>query len=273
MVAGGAELWSALRRGRRDEAVQVLLEIPVQDRQRLRPAVRAHEKLVSRQPIGARAPGGEWSGEVRQGHWSAAAAAWLACSTLPQAVRYSPLDQPDAVDLPAAFFPDHLEAFVTEWSARFLRNPKAVDRLRGLDAMFDWAHRGLVPAPAQDGAVLCLATCLPGSRSGTFLLRYLEDRPCLISGTFARIFDVDGIKGASLAQRDQTTPWPRRRLDNYVIPELVRRGHWSRELVLDGIDRSLGRGQPPYLERWFLGLEQILRPGGRAHVPLTASRR
>ena len=258
VVAGGSELWSALRRGRRDEAVQVLLGISVQDRQRLRPTVRAHEKLMMSQPIGARALSGEWSGELRQGHWSAAAGALLACSTLPQAVRYAPLDMPDAVDLPAALFPGHLDAFVTEWSARFLRNPKAVDRLRGLDAMFDWAHRGLIRAPVQDGAVLCLATCLPGAFSGTFLLRYLEDRPCLIDGTFARIFDVDGIKGASLAQRDQTTSWPRRRLDSYVIPELVRRGHWSQQMVLDGIDRALGRGQTPYLERWFHGLAQII---------------
>lgn len=92
-------------------------------------------------------------------------AALLACSTSPQAMRYEPLDMPDAVDLPAAFFPDDLdafvtEAFVTEWSARFLRNPKAWGRIRGLDAMFDRAHRGLGPAPAQDGAVLFLAPTL-----------------------------------------------------------------------------------------------------------------
>ena len=76
--------------------------------------------------------------------------------------------------------------------------------------------------------------------------------------TFARIFDVDGIEGASLAQRDQTASWPRRRLDSYVIPQLVRRGHWSRQMALDGIDLAVSRGQTPYLERWFRGLEQIV---------------
>ncbi|WP_459643589.1 hypothetical protein [Kineococcus sp. NUM-3379] len=257
-AAETAALWSALRRGRRDEAVEVLLSMPARRRQRLRPAVRAHERFVTGHPDSARAPDGEWTGPLRSGHWSAAAAALLACSPLPQAVKYWPLDMPDAADLPRAFFPENLDAFVEEWSARFLRNPRAWDRIRGLDAMFDWAHEGLVPAPTQQGAVLCLATGVPGARSGTHLLDYLEERPCLIEVTFARIFDVDGIKGASLAQRDETTPWRSRRLDNYVIPQLVRRGHWSRQLVLDGIDRALGRGQTPYLQCWFHGLAQII---------------
>lgn len=253
-----AALWSALRHGRRDDAVEVLLSMPVDRRQRLRTAMRAHERVVTRHPDGARAPAGEWSGPLRRGHWSAAAAAVLGCSPLAHAVRYAPLDMPDAVDLPPAFFPDHLDAFVEEWSARFVRSPRDVDRTRGLDAMFDWAHGGLTPAPTQQGAVLCLATGTPGARSGTYLLRYLEARPCLIRTTFARIFDVDGVSGASLAQRDQTTPWPTRRLDNYVVPQLVRRGHWSREWVLEGVDRALGRGQSPSLQRWFQGLARIV---------------
>lgn len=236
----------------------MLLSIPAAQRQRLRPEVRAHERLVTAHPDSARAPDGEWSGPLRSGHWSAAAAALLACSTLSQAVNYAPLDMPDAFDLPKAFFPDDLDTFVAEWSVRFLRNPKARDRIRGLDAMFDWAHEGLVPAPTQPGAVLCLATGVPGARSGTYLLRYLEQRPCLVQVTFARIFDVDGIEGASLAQRDETTPWRNRRLDNHVIPQLVRRGHWSRQMVLDGIDRALSRGQTPYLQHWFRGLAQIV---------------
>ena len=74
------------------------------------------------EPIGARAPDGEW-GELRPWHQSAAAAALLGCSTVVQAVTYAPLDLPDAVDLPEALFPDHLEAFAQEWSARFLRAP------------------------------------------------------------------------------------------------------------------------------------------------------
>lgn len=216
--------------------------------------------MVGDSPHGGRSSDRQWLGPLRSGHCSAADAAVLACSTLAQALKYSPLDMPDAYDLPRIFFPDDLDAFVEEWSSRFLRNPKAWDRIRGLDAMFDWAHSGLVPAPTHQGAVLCLATSMPGASSGTHLLRYLEERPCLIEVSFARIFVVDGIKGASGAQRDETTPWPRRRLDNYVIPQLIRRGHWSREMVLDGIDRALKRGQTPYLQRWFLGLAQIVSP-------------
>lgn len=252
-------VWSALRYGHRDEAVEVLVSMSSAQRQRLRSAVRAHERIVAGYPVGAVAPDREWVGPLRPGHWSAAAAALLACSTLSQAVKYAPLDMPDAFDLPRVFFPEDLDVFVEEWSSRFLRNPKAVDRIRGLDAMFDWAHEGLVPAPTQRGAVLCLATGVPGGLSGTYLLRYLLERPCLIQVTFARIFDVDGVKGASLAQRDETTPWPDRRLDNYVIPQLVTRGLWSREMVFNGIDRALSRGQTPYLQRWFHGLAQIVR--------------
>lgn len=220
--------------------------------------MRAHERLVAGYPDGAGAPRGDWVGPLRAGHRSAAIAALFACSTLPQALKYAPLDTPDAFDLPRIFFPDDLDAFVEEWSSRFLRNPRAVDRLRGLDAMYDWAHQGLVPAPTQRGAVLCLATGVPGSRSGSYLLRYLEERPCLVQVTFAGIFEVDGVKGASLAQRDETSPWPNRRLDNYVIPQLVQRGWWSREWVLSGIDRALSRGQTPYLQRWFHGLAHIV---------------
>lgn len=259
-IPEAAALWSALRRGHRDEAIEVLMSIPPAQRQRLRPAVRAYERLVAGCPEGARAPDREWRGPLRSGHRSAAAAAFLACSTLSQAVKYAPLEMPDAFDLPRVFFPEDISAFVEEWSSRFLRNPKAWDRIRGLDAMFDWAHHGLVPAPTQQGAVLCLATGVPGARSGTHLLRYLEERPCLIQVTFARIFDVDGVKGASLAQRDETTPWPRRRIDNYVIPQLVQRGLWSQEMVLNGIDRALSRGQTPYLQRWFNGLAEIINP-------------
>ena len=187
------------------------------------------------------------------GHHSAAAAAVLGCSTLERAVTYAPLDPPDSADLPKALFPGHLEAFAREWFARFLRNPKAWDRIRGLDAPFDWAHEGLIAPPVDDGAVLLLVTSVPRAFDGPDLLRYLEARPSLIDVTLRRVFDVDGINGASLAQRDERE-LPGRRMDDFVIPELVRRGHWTVGFVEDGIARALGRGQKPYLARWFHGL-------------------
>jgi hypothetical protein len=252
--AAEERLWAGLRAGRRDDVVRAVLELPADHRRRLRPAVRRHDRAVGGAPIGARAPGGQWRGELRTGHHSAAAAAVLGCSTLEQAVTYAPLDLPDARDLPKALFPEHLEAFAREWSARFLRGPKAWDRIRGIEAQFDWAHEGLVPAPVDRGAVLLLVSGVPAASDGRKLLRYLEERPVLIDVTLRRIFDVDGIKGASLAQRDDTA-LEGRRMDDYVIPELVRRGHWSVEFVRDGIDRALARGQTPYLARWFARLD------------------
>ena len=245
-----ARLWHALRAGHRDDAVAAVLDLSPKARRRQLPGVRRHDRVVGDAPEGGRAPAGEWSGELRSGHWSAAAAAVLGCSPLERAVTYAPLIPQDSADLPKALFPDQLDAFVHEWSARYLRNPKAWDRIRGLAAMFDWAHEGLVPPPTDDGAVLLLVTAVPRAHDGPDLLHYLESRPGLIDGTLRLIFDVDGIKGASLAQRDQGV-LPGSRMVDFVVPELVRRGHWSVDFVEDGIARALARGQSRYLARWF----------------------
>lgn len=251
--AAETRLWAALRAGRRDDVVSAVLDLPAERRRALRPLVRGHDRLVGAEAIGARAPAGEWSGELRPGHRSAAAAAVLGCSTVEQAMTYAPLDPPDSGDLPKALFPGHLDAFAREWSARFLRNPRAWDRLRGIGAVFDWVDEGLIPPPVDDGAVLFLVTRAPWAYDGLDLLRYLEARPALIDVTLRRIFDVDGIAGASLAQRDGNDR-PGRRMDDFVIPELVRRGYWTADFVSDGIGRALSRGQTPYLARWFTGL-------------------
>lgn len=251
--AAAARLWGALRAGRRDDAVAAVLALSPAGRRRLLPAVRRHDRVVSGAASSDRAAAGEWTGELRRGHWSAAAAAVLGCSPVERAVTYAPLDPPDSVDLPKALFPGQLDAFVHEWSARYLRNPKAWDRIRGLEAMFDWAQEGLVPPPTDDGAVLLLITSVPRAHDGPDLLRYLEARPCLIEVTLRRIFDVDGIRGASPAQRDGSL-LPGRRMVDLVVPELVRRGHWSIDFVEDGIARALSRGQSRYLARWFTEL-------------------
>ncbi len=261
----GARLWEALRAGRRDDAVRALLALSPQGRRRQLPRVRRHDRTVSSAGSGERAPAGEWDGELRSAHWSAAAAAVLGCSTLERAVTYAPLDPPDAAELPKALFPGQLGAFVRAWSARYRRNPKAWDRIRGLEAMFDWAHEGLVPPPTDDGAVLFLITAVPRAYDGPDLLRYLESRPALIEVTLRRILDVDGIPGASLAQRDERGS-PGRRMDDFVIPELIRRGHWTVGFVEDGIERALARGQTPYLARWFRGLAACMAPLREGHA-------
>jgi hypothetical protein len=255
-----AGLWAALRDGHRDDVVEAVLQLPGVRRRRLRPIVRRYERRVTAEPSGVRSPDGEWNGELTDAHWSAAAAAVLGCSTLEQAVTYAPLDPPDAEDLPKAFFPEHLEDFAREWFARYLRDPKAWDRIRGIDAAFEWAHDGLIPPPTDDGAVLYLITSVPRRPGGTDLLGYLEARPRLIEVTLRRIFDVDGIRGASLAQRDDTAPVGWQRLDDHVIPQLIRRGYWTVDFVEDGIARALARGQNPYLTRWFRRLAAHVAP-------------
>src|SRR3712207_68793 len=147
-------------------------------------------------------------------------------------------------------------------SSDLLRDPRAWDRIRGIEAQFDWAHEGLVPAPVDAGAVLFLISRAQGTLDGPDLLRYLEARPVLIDVTLRRIFDVDGVPAASLAQRDEGIAEGRRMAD-FVIPELIRRGHWTADFVRNGIDRALARGQNPYLARWFTGLaEQLSRLPG-----------
>lgn len=259
------ELWKALRHGRRREVVDLMLAATPDERSAVRAGVRRHHDLVMAARGWQRAPGGEWAGPLRLGHWSAAAAGHFACLPVERAVRYplnvSPV--PDARELPPTFFPTQLDAFAREWSARFVRNPKAWDRIIGLDAMFDWAHDELIAPPVHDGAVLYLVAGPPSRRGGGYILRYLEARPCLIGTTMAAIFDVDGVNGASLAQSDETMPTQTRRIDRWVVPQLIRRGHWERRFVLDGIERSLDRGQTPYLQRWFRGLTAVvngLRP-------------
>ncbi|MFB9375593.1 hypothetical protein ACFFKU_18260 [Kineococcus gynurae] len=249
----------ALRQGRRDDVVAALLALTPADRRSLRRPLAHQHEVTGAAPIGALAPAGEWSGRLRVAHQSAAVAGWLACCGLPTALRLWPLDPADARDLPPLLHPDDLPAFVTAWSQRFERRPKGYERNRGIEAMFDWAHAGLVPPPTERGAVLLLATAVPGVMGGVPLLRYLEARPVLIATTMAAIFDVDGVPGASPAQADQTVARPSRRLDDFVVPELVRRGYWTRRFVLDGVDRALERGQTPYHRRWFEGLAAHVR--------------
>lgn len=226
--AAGDRLWAALRAGRRDDVVLAVLSLTEGRRKRLRPAVRRHDRVVG-------------------------------CSTVEQAVTYVPLDPPDSDDLPKALFPQALEAFAEEWFARYLRSPKAWDRIRGIESALDWAHEGLIPAPVDAGAVLFVISRVPGVFPGPEMLAYLEARPVLIDVTLRRIFDVDGSKGASLAQRDERHS-PGTRMDDFVIPELIRRDHWTVDFVEDGIARALARGQSPYLTRWFTGLAEHVAP-------------
>lgn len=251
-------LLDALRDGDRDGVIALLSAATPEERRRALSAVRAPARTMNDARLGENSPSGEWVGRFRLSHWSAAAAAIIGCSPLSRATAYWPLDQPDSHDLPLAFFPHDLDAFAEAWFARFLRNPKDWDRLRGIDAVFDWAEEGLIAPPTSQGAVLYFISHTPGARRGRDVLAYLDAHPSLVTTTMAALFDVDGIRGASPAQRDSTTPWPEERLDSSVIPRLIADGRWSREFVLDGIERALSRGLPPYQRRWFEGLRTIV---------------
>lgn len=251
-------LFAALHAGDRDGAISIVTGATPAERLSVLRAVRAHEKVVSASPGEAKAPAGEWAGRLRDAHGSAAAAAVIGCSPLDRATAYWPLDQPDSHDLPLAFFPNDLTTFAEAWFARFLRNPKDWDRLRGFDAVFDWAQEGYIEPPTNQGAVLYFFTHTPGSGRGRDVLAYLDAHPRLVATTAAALFDVDGIRGASPAQRDATTPWPEERLDTYVIPALIADGRWSDQFVLDGVDRALSRDLPAYQQRWFRGLREIV---------------
>ncbi|PZR53488.1 hypothetical protein DNL40_08275 [Xylanimonas oleitrophica] len=249
-----ALLAGALRSGDLAAAVAVLEPLDPAARRRLPARLRTTARELLAAPVAAREPA--WDGPLRPGHHQVAECVLLATSPLARATGLWPLDFAVARDVLPRLLPDDLPAFVTRWSDQFRADPKAWDRNAGRAAMFDWAHAGLVPPPVEDGAVLMLVTGVPGTGDGAQLLRYLEERPVLITTTFARLFDVPGVKGASPAQRDQTTYG--RRLDDHVVPALVRRGWWSADQVRDGVRRALAAGLPAYQERWFRGLEQHL---------------
>lgn len=256
-MAGAEErLWSALRRGDRDDVVASLLDTDPARRRKLRGAVRRHDAAVAASPIGSRLES-HWDGELRDGHHSAAVAAVLGCSTLDQAVRVTFTGVADARELPRALFRAELDSFVAHWAERFVRNPEAWDRNRGIEAMFDWAHDQLVQAPVSRGAVLLLSAGFVLG-DGLQALRYLEDRPVLIDVTLRRIFDTEGVEGASLAQRDASRP-PGAKMVDFVVPELINRDHWSYEFARDGAARALAADLPPHQRRWFTELEDNLR--------------
>ncbi|GHE14279.1 hypothetical protein GCM10011381_40160 [Klenkia taihuensis] len=76
--------------------------------------------------------------------------------------------------------------------------------------------------------------------------------------TDRRFFDTEGVKGASLAQRDAFRP-PGAKMVDFVVPELIHRGHWTHAFARDGVARALAADLPPYQRRWFAELEDNLQ--------------
>lgn len=239
----------AVRNGRALDALEVLEPLPLAQRRRAwTPALRAAAEAIDMSPHSARDPQGRWVGGLRQAHWDAATLARLGTREAQTAARrVHPIELPLARDLVPRLFPEQLDVFVEVWSQAFLTNPKAWDRLRGVEAMFDWAQQGLVPPPTQRGAVLLLIS-QPG------LSRFLDDHPVLIDSTLPLLFEVEGRSGASAAQRDETMPGLS--LGRHIVPRLLREGRWEREQVLQWCEQALSMPRSEYELRWFRALRE-----------------
>ncbi|MER7796047.1 hypothetical protein [Microbacterium sp. NPDC096154] len=245
----GAAVLDALRNGRATQVVELLERFPPEQRSAIRGGVTGTASAILSAPSGSTHPDRLWRGPLRSGHWHAAQTALLATATVPQALRLRTFDGPVATEHIPRLFPGDLPAFVDAFSTRYLSNPKAWDGNRGIEAMFDWAERGLIEAPTQQGAVLILICWAPRPSLWSFLQRH----PRAIRTTLPRVFEVPGIKGASAAQRDEAGPAPR--LDRYVIPRLIREGHWTRDEVLSWCATALDMPRSEYEHRWFRALQ------------------
>lgn len=250
-LASPAEaLLVAVRNGRPLDALEVLEPLPLAQRRRAwTPALREAADGIDLSPDSARDPQGRWVGRLRQAHWDAATVARLGTREAQIAAkRVHPVELPVARDLIPRLFPEQLDVFVEVWSQAFLSNPKAWDRLRGVEAMFDWAQQGLVPPPTQRGAVLLLIALHD-------LSEYLDEHPVLIGTTLPLLFQVEGRKGASAAQRDHETR-PALSLGRHLVPRLIREGHWEREQVLQWCEQALAMPRSAYELRWFRALRE-----------------
>lgn len=252
---------SALRDGRTRTLVEILETLPFAARHRIGRSLTPSARAILSAPGGAEDPD-HWNGELDSHHDAADVVRLIAASGPAAAAKVNTLNLRVTRDMVPRLFPRDLPVFVEEWSARFARRPRAVDANRGIEAMFDWAHRGLTPPPAQQGAVLALISWAPQS-SGSHLLRYLEARPVLIRTTLPLLFQVPGVKGASAAQIDETnTDRHGHGLRTLVIPALLRQGHWSGEELALWCEDALRVPRSEYEYRWFRALRDDL-----AHLP------
>ena len=241
-------LFDLLAAGDRNGTLAYAAAMDDGEKRRQKSLVRRFRLIVSAEPTGTRSAGGWWLGPLTPDHWAAADLAHMACIGAERSADLSYTDLKVARDAPPELFPDRLDLFVEAWSARYERNPKAWDRNRGIEAMFDWVRDGLVPAPAQRGAMLLLLSETQVQRIN--FLKFLRERPGLIDVTLKELFRVPGIKGASAMQFDEANPEERRL--SVLLPQLVKLGYWDGEWVRQRIEYVLaGDEWPEYQKRFF----------------------
>ena len=263
-----------LAAGSTDELLGELLRLPVDSRRAIAGKLVKQAQLISGAPSGASwtnhwvpsqadataAPADPaWKGRLAQRHWDCASLVSLASRSPEHAARYYPLPHRTvALQAIPALFPGDLHVFCGQWSEDYWKNPKNWDRNLNRDIMFDWVEQGLVEAPAHDGAVLFLISWTSVGDHGRTFLRWLGDHPRVTATIFNRVFDTNGRKGASLAQRDETLSFDNYRFDRFVIPGLIDLGIWSEDFVAQGISRALARDISAYEKRWFRSLARQL---------------
>lgn len=191
-----------------------------------------------------------WQGKLSDLHWDAATTVLLASKAPAQAAKVWPIPFDDEFTqwLYPELFPHDLSVFTEQWSADFATNPKHWDRNRGRTVMYEWIEEELVQPPEHDGAVLmCLE--VTGMTGNGRLLKWLVQHPVVTDTIFKKIFSTPGVKGASLAQSDQTDPDEPIRTS--VIPALMHKGIWTREFVEQSVRDAFASDLPPYQLRWF----------------------
>ncbi|WFP15749.1 hypothetical protein [Citricoccus muralis] len=198
-----------------------------------------------------------WAGRLSQEHWDAATTVLLGAKNPAQAAKVWPVPEDHTFTewVYPALFPGDLAIFVEQWSADFAVSPKNWDRNRGRAVMYEWIESGLVEARRHDGAVLMIIGGWADA-PGKPLLRWLLARPRVTNEVFARLFDVRGVKGASLMQADQTAGDDPIR--TVVVPGLMKRGVWTRDFVVRGTQSALESDLPAYQRRWFVQLADDL---------------
>lgn len=203
-----------------------------------------------------------WAGRLGPDHWDAATTVLLGSKTLARAAKVWPIpeDRAFAQWVYPTLFPEDLMSFVDQWSADFASNPKNWDRNRGRVVMYDWIEDGLVETPQHDGAVLMLISGA-AARPGAPLVHWLLARPKVTTEIFSRVFTTPGVKGASLAQIDQTEDGEP--LRTVVLPGLMKAGVWSRDFVVEGVRSALRSDLSAYQRRWFVQLAADMGIRGR----------
>lgn len=250
---------SLLLQGNDEALLWLFQDLAPDERVRVaKPLVKAARTLLD-------SPAGEmssaWQGPLSVSHHRAADIVLFPTSG--KLLRKVPYTRYFAAEYVPQLFPDDLAAIASAWGELFLKNPKNHDRNAVMMGIWRWFDFDDVDLPMTRGLTLFLAT---GAPSAAALLTYLERSDyALAKRLVPAMFRHQGIKGASMAQFDETTSYPERTVSSFLIPELIRAGVFERETILRWCDEAVSMAErSPYDKRWFLKLkDQLIAGSGR----------